>query len=68
MTQAHTTPRRPGRPPSDSPFDRLLHIRITGDMDEALTVISEERMDRPTVTQLVREAIAMLIERERQRQ
>lgn len=37
-------------------------------MDEALTVISEERLDRPTVTQLVREAIVLLIEQEKRRQ
>ncbi len=56
-----------GRPPSDNPFNDLIHVRISAEMSEWLDQISENRMDKPSVTQLVREAIAALIESERKR-
>lgn len=57
--------KRMGRPPSDNPFNELLHVRISGEMSEWLDVIAESRMDKPTEAQLVREAIVMLIDSER---
>lgn len=55
---------RLGRPVG-SEFPELIHIRISGEMSEWLDVISDDRLDRPTVTQLVREAIADYIEKYR---
>lgn len=67
MDQSSTIARKVGRPPSEAPFRRLLHVRISDEMDEWLTQISEARLDRPSVTQLVREALAQYIDRERSR-
>lgn len=61
------TAKRMGRPPSENPFTDLLHVRITGEMSEWLDQIADSRLDKPTVTQLVREAIAMLIEEEQRK-
>lgn len=61
------TAKRMGRPPSEKPFTDLLHVRITGEMSEWLDQIADSRLDKPTVTQLVREAIAMLIEEEQRK-
>jgi len=55
--------KRIGRPPSDNPHSDMLHVRITPDMSEWIDRISEERLDRPTQAQIVREALAEFIER-----
>lgn len=66
-TDTDTLPRKAGRPPSIAPFRRLLHVRISDEMDEWLSQIADARLDRPSVTQLVREALAQYIDRERSR-
>lgn len=57
------TAKRIGRPPSESPYSDMLHVRITPDMSEWIDRISEDRLDRPTQAQIVREALAEFIER-----
>jgi predicted transcriptional regulator len=57
MTQQ---PKRMGRPPG-SEFPHLIHVRISGDMAEWLEQIADDRMDKPTMAALVREAIASYV-------
>lgn len=61
---AKSTTKRMGRPPG-SEYPHLLHVRISGGMMKALDEVSDERLDRPTTAQLVREGLTLLIERER---
>lgn len=55
-----------GRPPG-SEFPELLHIRISSGMAEWLDQIADDRMDKPTVTHLVREALAEYIKEYRRK-
>lgn len=50
---------RLGRPPGQD-YPHLLHVRISDEMKEALEGIQDSRLDRPNMTALVREAIALL--------
>jgi predicted transcriptional regulator len=56
-----------GRPPGQE-FPHLLHVRISDDMKVELDRIQDARLDRPNTTALVREALALLIRREKQRE
>jgi predicted DNA-binding protein len=49
--------KRMGRPPG-SEFPHLIHVRISAEMAEWLGQIAEDRLDKPTMAALVREAIA----------
>ena len=59
--------KRLGRPPGQE-FPHLLHVRISDDMKLELDRIQDARLDHPNTTALVREALALLIRRERQKE
>lgn len=56
-----------GRPRGQE-FPNLLHVRISDDMKQELERIQDARLDHPNITALVREALALLIRRERQKE
>ena len=66
MGMAKSTQKRMGRPPG-SEFPHLLHVRISDGMMTALDEITQNRLDTPSTAQLVREGLAMLIERDAKR-
>jgi predicted DNA-binding protein len=54
-----------GRPPSENPRSRLVHVRLSEEMGAALDEIRLSRLSRPDISSLVREAIEDLVVKER---
>jgi len=57
-------PRTMGRPKSADPMERLVHVRLSGEMSVKLDAIREKRLDRPAMSTMIREALAQYIRRE----
>lgn len=53
----HTSARM-GRPPGTAEHEALVHVRLSRDLKVALDDIRLARMDRPSLSALIREAMA----------
>jgi Arc/MetJ-type ribon-helix-helix transcriptional regulator len=55
-----------GRPAGSGDYGVLITARIPLEMAEILDGLADARMDRPSQSQMIREALALYIERQRQ--
>lgn len=57
---------RIGRPPGNKRYDQLIHVRIPGAVHDEMKEIAASRRDQPDITTMVREALAMYVEKQRE--
>ncbi len=55
------TRKRMGRPPSASKAEHMVHVRLTDELKSDLERIRDERLDRPGLSALIREALAAFV-------